>query len=45
MPWQLIPLLAVRPQCWQSTRSGWGAAGLGLHGWAATAAPVAVALA
>ena len=24
MPWQLIPLPAVRPQCWQSTGSAAG---------------------
>lgn len=24
MPWQLMPLLAVRPQCWQRTGSSGG---------------------
>ena len=40
LPWQLIPLLAVRPQCWHSTGSGGGAAALeGGHGLAPTVAP------
>ena len=28
MPWQLMPLLAVRPQCWQRTGSSGGSGSL-----------------